>query len=101
MPALQLDGVAVAYVDPEDAAILVELLARTGPGRLAMPPMLSGGKAEPLMTIEVDGDQRVVTRADWIARLALHFAEDRVDGDLVEHLQAANDQAGQAQGRAA
>lgn len=101
MPSLQLDGQHIADVDPEDAAIIRELVARTGAGRLVMPPTLSGGKPEPFGSVEVDGEPRMVTRADWIARLALHFAEDLIAGDQVEQLQAANDQADQAQGRAA
>jgi len=100
MPALTLDGVHLADVDPEDAAILRELARRGRPGRLIL-TNVSGGQAEPFGTVEVEGETRLVVRADWIARVALHFAEDRVEGDQVEQLQAANDQGDQAQGRAA
>lgn len=101
MPALMLDGVHIAEVDPQDAAILRDLVARAGAGRLVMPPAITGGRPEPLRMVEVEGEPRVITRADWMARLAIHFAEDRVEGDQAGRLVAANDQVAQLAVRAA
>ena len=101
MPSLMLDGAHIAEVAAEDAAIIRDLVARAGAGRLVLPPSITGGRPEPLRTVEVDGEQRLMTRADWMARLALHFAEDRIEGDQVDAVTPANDRGAQLAGKAA